>query len=117
MVLWQQKYFFSLEKTTFNINNNFYSFQVVLKGAFVCAYVGERITEEDLEKHEEKKLNLLKLRLDSDNTMIEEINDSNSQQEGNDDNNEDEEAAEFKGYITYTFQIHDGTDVVNIDSE
>lgn len=82
---------------------------MILKGSFVCAYVGERISEEDLQIHEENKLTLLKSESVSDasSSSIEELLvDENS-----------ETSSDLKGYITYTFQIHDGTDVVNIDSE
>jgi hypothetical protein len=79
--------------------------QVLLKGTFVCAYVGERVSEEDLQLQEEIKL-----------TALRSANISPSSQSSTTTEESSAENLE-KGYVTYAFQIHDGSDVVNIDSE
>lgn len=78
-----------------------------MKGTFVCAYVGERVSEEDLQRQEEIKIAGLKAinecSLPTSQSM------TSPQVVSTDDM--------MKGYVTYAFQIHDGTDIVNIDSE
>lgn len=58
--------------------------QVIVKGSYVCAYVGERVSEDDLIEQEEEKLRNLK-------------------KKGN--------------FVTYAFEIHEGTETFNVDSE
>jgi hypothetical protein len=79
-----------------------------LKGTFVCAYVGERVSEEDLQLQEEVKLTALRSANTSPASLL--SHSSVTTQESSSQNQE-------KGYVTYAFQIHDGSDVVNIDSE
>jgi hypothetical protein len=59
--------------------------QVILKGSFVCTYVGERVSEDELVMQEDEKIRNLK------------------KNKG--------------GFVTYAFEIHDGSDSVNVDSE
>ena len=59
--------------------------KTILKGSFVCSYVGEYISEDDLQKQEARKLKAL--------------------------------AKNSSDFVTYAFQIHEGTDDYNIDSE
>lgn len=56
-----------------------------MKGSYVCAYVGERVSEADLVQQEEAKLKLLHKKTSS--------------------------------FVTYAFQIHEGSETFNVDSE
>jgi hypothetical protein len=111
----------------------------VLKGAFVCAYVGERVSEEDLQLQEEHKLAALTHTLSQSRSFSSSSSSASSspsspasaasataasasataaaegEREGK--GGGEEEGEVMTGYVTYAFQIHDGTDVVNIDSE
>jgi len=58
--------------------------KVILKGSFVCVYVGERVTEDALVQQENEKMRNLK---------------------------------SHSGFVTYAFQIHDGSERFNLDSE
>jgi hypothetical protein len=104
----------------------------LLKGAFVCAYVGERVSEEDLQLQEEHKLAALTQTLSQSRSSSSSSSSASSsssspasaasataaaegEREGK--GGSEEEGEVMTGYVTYAFQIHDGTDVVNIDSE
>jgi hypothetical protein len=58
--------------------------KVILKGAFVCTYVGDRVTEHDLLLQEDQKVKDIRKK---------------------------------GGFVTYAFEIHEGNESINIDSE
>ena len=55
-----------------------------MKGSYVCAYVGERVSEDDLVEQEEEKLRNLNKK---------------------------------SPFVTYAFEIHEGSETFNVDSE
>lgn len=55
-----------------------------MKGSYVCAYVGERVSEDDLVEQEEEKIRAMK---------------------------------KMGNFVTYAFEIHEGCQRFNVDSE
>jgi hypothetical protein len=55
-----------------------------VKGSYVCAYVGERVSEDDLVEQEEEKVRKMKKK---------------------------------GSFVTYAFEIHEGSQTFNVDSE
>jgi hypothetical protein len=93
-----------------------------LKGAFVCAYVGERVSEEDLQIQEENKLAALQFSSAASSSASSVPTSPTNQtpspsSSSSADSTTSSSVDVMTGYVTYAFQIHDGTDVVNIDSE
>lgn len=58
--------------------------KVIVKGSYVCAYVGERVSEDDLVEQEEEKMRTMKKK---------------------------------SSFVTYAFEIHEGSETFNVDSE